>query len=94
MSDSAISFWETVPLKSDSWKKKKKKKTIEKPESDKLWGEMDMLLRAEEMGAQVGNIGTTEAGQIHESNSQYKHDIIYDEEIGEFCRWCGWIETD
>nr|KYP49977.1 DNA repair protein rhp54 [Cajanus cajan] len=73
-----------------------KEEPIEKTESEKeldmLWGEMDMLLRAEEIGLQVGNIGTNEASENPASHC--KHDTIFNEEIGIYCRWCGWIATE
>lgn len=43
---------------------------------------------------QVGNVGTAEASEDVENYSRCKHDNIFDEEIGIFCRWCGSIETD
>ena len=44
---------------------------------------------------QVDNIGTNEARENEENSaSQCKHDTIFNEEIGIYCRWCGWIATE
>ncbi|KAG5002197.1 hypothetical protein JHK87_023269 [Glycine soja] len=71
-----------------------KKELIEKSEFEKeldnLWGEMDMLLRVEEIGSQIDKVGENEEN----SASQCKHDTIFNEEIGIYCRWCGWIHTE
>ncbi|KAK7373483.1 hypothetical protein VNO80_06893 [Phaseolus coccineus] len=70
-------------------------KSEQEKELDVLWGEMDMLLRVEEIGTQVNNIGTNEARENEESPaSKCKHDTIFNEQIGIYCRWCGWIETE
>ncbi|ESW12755.1 hypothetical protein PHAVU_008G139600 [Phaseolus vulgaris] len=87
---------ETIPLNCNSMMKDK---PIEKSESEKeldmLWEEMEMLLQAEKIGFQVDNTKTNE-GRENEKNpaSQCKHDTIFDEQIGIYCRWCGWIETE
>jgi len=38
---------------------------------------------------------TNEARENEENPAlQCKHDTIFDEQIGIYCRWCGWIHTE
>nr|KYP36612.1 Transcriptional regulator ATRX isogeny [Cajanus cajan] len=54
-----------------------------------------MVIRGEEIGSQVGNIGTNEARENEETSALHcKHDFIFNEEIGIQCRWCGWVATE
>ncbi|KAG4966731.1 hypothetical protein JHK87_032382 [Glycine soja] len=86
---------ETIPLDWNFMKKEPIENLEFEKELDILWGEMDMLLRGEEIGSQVDNIGTNEARENEENSaSQCKHDTIFNEEIGIYCRWCGWIATE
>jgi len=39
---------------------------------------------------QIDKVGENEEN----SASQCKHDTIFNEEIGIYCRWCGWIHTE
>ncbi|CAJ1779559.1 unnamed protein product [Sphenostylis stenocarpa] len=87
---------EPIPL---NWNFTNEEEPIEKSEQEKeldmLWGEMDMLLRLEEIGSQVNNTETNEARENEEKPaSQCKHDTIFNEQIGIYCRWCGWIATE
>ncbi|BAT84548.1 hypothetical protein LR48_Vigan03g150700 [Vigna angularis] len=66
----------------------------EQEELDTLWAEMDMLLRAEEIGTQVNNMSKEATENEEGPASKCKHDTIFDEQIGIYCRWCGWIETE
>lgn len=45
---------------------------------------------------QIGNLGINEASQekIGSPFSDCEHDIYLDEEIGVYCRRCGWVVTD
>ncbi|WVZ05317.1 hypothetical protein V8G54_018663 [Vigna mungo] len=66
----------------------------EEEELDMLWAEMDMLLRAEEIGNQVNNM-SKEATENEEGPAlKCKHKTTFDEQIGIYCIWCGWIETE
>ncbi|WVZ08262.1 hypothetical protein V8G54_021608 [Vigna mungo] len=85
---------ETISL---NWNSMMKEKLVEKSEEeqelDMLWEEMDMLLQAEKIGIQGAEID--ESREIKENSvPRCKHDTIFNEEIGIYCRWCGWIETE
>ncbi|TKY66265.1 SNF2 domain-containing protein CLASSY 3 [Spatholobus suberectus] len=86
---------EGIPLNWNDKKKENIEQTESEKELDMLWGELDMLLRAQEIGSQVGNTGTNEARENEESPASHcKHDTILNEEIGIYCRWCGWVATE
>ncbi|RDX88872.1 SNF2 domain-containing protein CLASSY 3, partial [Mucuna pruriens] len=86
---------ETVPLNWNFQKKEPIEKSESEKELDMLWCEMDMLLLVDEIGSQVGNTGTNEARENEESPASHcKHDTIFNEEIGIYCRWCGWVATE
>ncbi|KAK7395561.1 hypothetical protein VNO78_16123 [Psophocarpus tetragonolobus] len=91
----ALASRETVPLKCDFLKKKPVEKSESEKELDMLWGEMDMCLRIEEIGSQVDNIRINEARENEENPAlQCTHKTTLNEEIGIYCIWCGWIETE
>ncbi|KAL2336928.1 hypothetical protein Fmac_011374 [Flemingia macrophylla] len=81
-----------IPLDWVLTKEEPIKKTESEKQLDTLWEEMDMLLRAEEIGSQVGNIETDEARENPASHCN--HDNTFNEEIGIYCRWCGWVATE
>ncbi|TKY66266.1 SNF2 domain-containing protein CLASSY 4 [Spatholobus suberectus] len=86
---------ETIPLDWNFMKEEPIEKSESEKELDMLWGELDMLLIAEEIGSQDGSIGTNEAIENEESPALHcKHDTIFNEEIGIYCRWCGWVATE
>jgi DNA repair and recombination RAD54-like protein len=45
---------------------------------------------------QIGNIGTNEASNrnMEDPFSHCNHDTRLDEEIGVYCRLCGWVFTE
>ncbi|KAK7395559.1 hypothetical protein VNO78_16121 [Psophocarpus tetragonolobus] len=81
---------EVVPLILDFTKKKIIEKSDSEKELDMLWAEMDMCLQAEEIGSKVDKARENEEN----SASQCKHKTIFKEDIGIYCIWCGWIETE
>ncbi|XP_014523080.1 SNF2 domain-containing protein CLASSY 4-like [Vigna radiata var. radiata] len=85
---------ETISL---NWNFMMKEKLVEKSESEKeldiLWEEMEMLLQAEKIGAKGGE--KDESRETEENLvPRCKHDTIFNEQIGIYCRWCGWVETE
>ncbi|XP_020205417.1 SNF2 domain-containing protein CLASSY 4 [Cajanus cajan] len=86
---------EVIPLNWNSTKEEPIEKSESEKELEKLWDELDMVIRGEEIGSQVGNIGTNEARENEETSALHcKHDFIFNEEIGIQCRWCGWVATE
>ncbi|XP_027927983.1 SNF2 domain-containing protein CLASSY 4-like [Vigna unguiculata] len=86
---------EPTPLNCSFMNEEEPVEKSEEDELDMLWAEMDMLLRAEEIGTQVNNMGTNEATENGESSApKCKHDTIFNEQIGIYCRWCGWTVTE
>ncbi|KAG5002198.1 hypothetical protein JHK82_023328 [Glycine max] len=79
-----------IPLTWDFLKKNPVEKSEAEKELDMLWAEMEMLLRAGEIGIQVDEARAKEENPA----LQCKHDTIFNEEIGVYCRWCGWIATE
>ncbi|KAH1054430.1 hypothetical protein AAZX31_08G329200 [Glycine max] len=79
-----------IPLTWDFLKKNPVEKSEAEKELDMLWAEMEMLLRAGEIGIQVDEARAKEENPA----LQCKHDTIFNEEIGVYCRLCGWIATE
>ncbi|XP_058741322.1 SNF2 domain-containing protein CLASSY 4-like [Vicia villosa] len=74
----------------------KVQKTKNEKEEEVLWDQIDTTLRELEAESMIGNLGTNEATQkkIGSPFSECEHDIYLDEEIGVYCRRCGWVVTD
>ncbi|KAK7339252.1 hypothetical protein VNO77_19908 [Canavalia gladiata] len=86
---------ETIPLTCSLMKKEPIEKSESEKELDRLWEEMEMLLKLEEANSQVGNIGTNESrANEGEPASLCKHDFYLDEQIGILCRFCLWVSTE
>ncbi|XP_058747516.1 SNF2 domain-containing protein CLASSY 4-like [Vicia villosa] len=87
---------ETTPLIWSLKKAEKVQKTKNEEEEEVLWDQMDTSLRELEAESMIGNLGTNEATQekIGSPSSDCEHDIYLDEEIGVYCRRCGWVVTD
>ncbi|WJX75977.1 hypothetical protein P8452_59451 [Trifolium repens] len=61
-----------------------------------IWDEMEMLTNKSEAESKIGNLGTNEATQEKNGSpsSCCEHDIIYGEEIGNYCISCGTVITE
>ncbi|KAL5057743.1 hypothetical protein RYX36_029347 [Vicia faba] len=86
----------TAPLIWSLKKTEKVQKTKSEEEEEALWDQMDATLRELEAESTMGNLGNNEAAQekIGSPFSDCEHDIRLDEEIGVYCRRCGWVVTD
>ncbi|XP_058741323.1 SNF2 domain-containing protein CLASSY 4-like [Vicia villosa] len=87
---------ETAPLIWSLKKVEKVQKTKTEEEEEVLWDIMDTSLRELDAESMIGNLGTNEVAQekIGSSSPDCDHDIRLDEEIGVYCRRCGWVVTD
>ncbi|WJX81495.1 hypothetical protein P8452_64368 [Trifolium repens] len=61
-----------------------------------IWDEMEMLINESEAESKIGNLGINEATEENNGSpsSHCEHDIIYDEEIGDYCKSCGTVITE
>ncbi|PNX81806.1 SNF2 family amino-terminal protein, partial [Trifolium pratense] len=59
-----------------------------------IWDEFETAEREMEAEYKIGNLGTNEATRENNGSpsSRCEHDIIYDEEIGDYCKSCAKIE--
>ncbi|CAK8541314.1 unnamed protein product [Lathyrus sativus] len=87
---------ETAPLIWSLKKVEKVQKTKSEEEEEALWDKMNTTLRELEAESMIGNLGSNEATQVKTGSpfSDCEHDIRLDEEIGVYCRRCGWVVTD
>ncbi|CAL5196743.1 unnamed protein product [Lathyrus oleraceus] len=83
---------ETHPLIWSLKKVKKIQKTKEEEEEQVLWDEMNASLREEEAESMIGNLG--ENGKMASPYSLCEHNTFLDEEIGVYCKLCGFVVTD
>ncbi|XP_058760431.1 SNF2 domain-containing protein CLASSY 4-like [Vicia villosa] len=86
----------TAPLIWSLKKAEKVQKTKSEKEEEVLWDKMETSLRELEAESMMGNLGTNKAvkEKMESSSSECDHDIRLDEEIGVYCRRCGWVVTD
>ncbi|CAI8612422.1 unnamed protein product [Vicia faba] len=87
---------ETAPLIWSLKKVEKVQKTKNEEEEEVLWDQIETTLRELEAESMIGHLGNNEAAQekIGSPFSDCEHDIYLDEEIGVYCRRCGWVVTD
>ncbi|XP_058745807.1 SNF2 domain-containing protein CLASSY 4 [Vicia villosa] len=83
---------EVHPLIWSLKKVKKLQKTKEEEEEQVLWDEMNASLREEEAESMIGNLGAN--GKMASPYSLCEHDSFLDEEIGVYCKLCGFVFTD
>ncbi|CAK8561323.1 unnamed protein product [Lathyrus sativus] len=83
---------ETHPLIWSLKKVKKLQKTKEEEEEELLWDEMNASLREEEAESMIGNLGAN--GKMASPYSLCEHNTFLDEEIGVYCKLCGFVVTD
>ncbi|XP_045797850.1 SNF2 domain-containing protein CLASSY 3-like [Trifolium pratense] len=82
---------QTVELTEEEEEERRKDEAL-KP----IWDEMEMYINESEAESKIGCLWTNEASQGNNGSpsSRCEHDIIYDEQIGDYCESCGKVITE